>query len=189
MASPPPIPSAADLSATGTQFGHHFDTKTLKTLGQVRTGANPDSIIYDPSSKRIFAFNGGSKNATAIDAASGQVAGTLDLGGRPEFAVSDEKGTVFVNIEDKSEVVAFDPNKLVVKARWSLGPEGEEPSGMAFDRKHDRLFVVCSNREDARPEFRPRQDRRHAADRIGRRCVRFRRQGNARLRIEWRGNA
>jgi len=124
-----------------------FDTKTLKTLGQVKTGTNPDSIIYDPSSKRVFAFNGGSKNATAIDAKTGEVSGTIDLGGKPEFAVSDEKGTVFVNIEDKSEVVAFDPNKLVIKARWPLGPEGEEPSGLAFDRKRGRLFTVCGNKK------------------------------------------
>ena len=124
-----------------------FDTKTLKSVGTVKTGNNPDSIIFDPSSKRIFAFNGGSKNATAIDAATGQVAGTLDLGGKPEFAVSDGKGTVFVNIEDKSEVVAFDSNKLVVKARWPLGPDGEEPSGLAFDRKRERLFTVCGNKK------------------------------------------
>jgi DNA-binding beta-propeller fold protein YncE len=124
-----------------------FDTKTLKTLGQVKTGAGPDSIIYDPASKRIFAFNGGSKNITAIDAVDGKVAGTIDLGGRPEFATSNEKGTVFVNLEDKSEVVAFDSKKLEVKSHWPLGPDGEEPSGMAIDRKHGRLFVVCSNKK------------------------------------------
>ena len=124
-----------------------FDTKTLKTLGKVDTGSNPDSIIYDPASKRVFAFNGGSKNATAIDAADGKVAGTIDLGGRPEFAASNEKGMIFVNLEDKSEVAAVDSKKLEVKSHWPLTPDGEEPSGMAIDRKHGRLFVVCSNKK------------------------------------------
>lgn len=124
-----------------------FDTKTLKTLGKVDTGSNPDSIIYDPASKRVFAFNGGSKNATAIDAADGKVAGTIDLGGRPEFATSNEKGMIFVNLEDKSEVAAVDSKKLEVKSHWPLTPDGEEPSGMAIDRKHGRLFVVCSNKK------------------------------------------
>jgi len=124
-----------------------FDTKTLKTLGKVNTGTNPDSIIYDPASKRVFALNGGSKNATAIDAADGKVAGTIDLGGRPEFATSNEKGMIFVNLEDKSEVAALDSKKLEVKSHWPLTPDGEEPSGMAIDRKHNRLFVVCSNKK------------------------------------------
>jgi YVTN family beta-propeller protein len=123
-----------------------FDTKTLKTIGQVKTGTNPDSIIYDPSSKRVFTFNGGSSDTTAIDPATGTVAGTMPLGGKPEFAVTDEKGTIFVNIEDKSEIVAFDPSKLQVRSRWPLG-EGEEPSGLAFDRKHGRLFSVCGNKK------------------------------------------
>ena len=124
-----------------------FDTKTLKTLGKANTGTNPDSIIYDPASKRVFAFNGGSKNATAINATDGTVVGTIELGGRPEFAASDEKGTVFVNLEDKSEVAAIDSKKLTVRSHWSLTPDGEEPSGMAIDRKHGRLFVVCSNKK------------------------------------------
>ena len=121
-----------------------FDLKTLKTLDTVKVGENPDSIIYDAATRRIFTFNGRSSNATAIDAASGKVIGTIALGGKPEFAVSDGKGTIFVNIEDKSEVVAFDPNKLEVKNRWSIAP-GEEPSGMAFDPQTRRLFVVCAN--------------------------------------------
>lgn len=121
-----------------------FDLKTLKTLDTVKVGENPDTIIYDRATKRIFTFNGRSSDATAIDAASGKVVGTIALGGRPEFAISDGKGTIFVNIEDKSEVVAFDPNKLTVKTRWSIAP-GEEPSGMAFDPKTRRLFVVCAN--------------------------------------------
>lgn len=122
-----------------------FDTKTLKVLGTTPAGRNPDAIIYDQASKRVFAFNGSSKDATAIDAKTGTVAGTIPLGGKPEFAAADEKGHVFVNIEDTSEIVQFDSNKLTVENRWKIAP-GEEPSGLAMDRKHRRLFSVCSNK-------------------------------------------
>lgn len=122
-----------------------FDTKTLKVLGTAPAGKNPDAIIYDPASKRVFAFNGGSKDATAIDAKTGTVAGTIPLGGKPEFAVADEKGHVFVNSEDTSEIVQFDSNKMAVENRWKIAP-GEEPSGLAIDLKHRRLFSVCSNK-------------------------------------------
>jgi DNA-binding beta-propeller fold protein YncE len=122
-----------------------FDTKSLKVLGTAPAGKNPDAIIYDPASKRVFAFNGLSKDATAIDAKTGTVAGTIPLGGKPEFAVADEKGHVFVNIEDTSEIVKFDSNKLSVENRWKIAP-GEEASGLAMDRKHRRLFAVCSNK-------------------------------------------
>jgi DNA-binding beta-propeller fold protein YncE len=122
-----------------------FDLKTLKVLGTTPTGKNPDAIIYDPISKRVFTFNGSSKDATAIDAKTGAVAGTIALGGKPEFAVADEKGHIFVNIEDTSEIVQFDSNKLSIENRWKIAP-GEEPSGLAIDRKHRRLFSVCSNK-------------------------------------------
>jgi YVTN family beta-propeller protein len=123
-----------------------FDTKTLKPLGTVPTGKNPDAIIYDPASKRVFAFNGGSANATVIDAADGKVAGTIELGGKPEFAVADGKGNVFVNLEDKSEVVAIDSAKMAVKSHWSIAP-GEEPSGLALDQKTMRLFIAGGNKK------------------------------------------
>src|SRR5258706_5576373 len=122
-----------------------FDVNTLKVLGTAPTGKNPDAIIYDPSSKRVFAFNGSSNDATAIDAKTGTVAGTIALGGKPEFAVADEKGHIFVNIEDKSEIVQFDANKLSLENHWPIAP-GVEPSGLAMDRKHRRLFSVCSNK-------------------------------------------
>lgn len=145
------IAIAEDLGRGFTSNGRDnavtiFDLKTLKPLGTVATGKNPDAIIYDPASKRVFAFNGGSANATAIDAADGKVAGTIDLGGKPEFARSDAKGRVFVNLEDKSQVVAIDARKLAVTNRWSLAP-GEEPSGLAIDTKHHRLFIVCNNKK------------------------------------------
>jgi DNA-binding beta-propeller fold protein YncE len=122
-----------------------FDLKTLKVMGEIKvTGENPDAILFDDFSGRVFTFNGRTADATAIDAATEKVAGTIALGGKPEFAASDGKGRVFVNIEDKSEVVAFDPKTLHVEARWKLAP-CEEPSGMAIDRKNGRLFVGCSN--------------------------------------------
>src|SRR5438045_3607324 len=111
-----------------------FDLKTLKVLKQIPVGKNPDTIIYDPSSKRVFTMNGASNDTTAIDPKTDTVAGTVALEGRPEFAVSDERGHIFVNLEDKSAVVEFDSEKLAVLNRWPLAP-CEEPSGMAIDRK------------------------------------------------------
>jgi len=123
-----------------------FDIQTLKPIGEkVKVGENPDAILYDPATKRVFTFNGRSQDATAIDAASGKVLGTIKLDGKPEFAASDAKGTVFVNIEDKSELTAIDPNKLEVKAKWPLAP-CTEPSGLAIDRKNRRLFAGCDNK-------------------------------------------
>jgi YVTN family beta-propeller protein len=122
-----------------------FDLKTLKAIKQIPVGKNPDAIIYDPASKRVFSFNGASSDTTAIDPQTETVMGTIALEGRPEFAVSDGEGHVFVNLEDKSQIVELDARKLTVLNRWSLAP-GEEPSGLAFDRKHRRLFSVCSNK-------------------------------------------
>lgn len=121
-----------------------FDLKTLKETLRVKVGTRPDAILYDPATKRVFTFNGGSKDVTAVDATNGSLVGTLPLEGRPEFAVSDQTGIIFVNIEDKNELVAFDAKKLMVKNRWPLAP-GEGPSGLAIDRKNHRLFSVCSN--------------------------------------------
>jgi YVTN family beta-propeller protein len=123
-----------------------FDLNTLKATSEVKAGRNPDAIIYDDGTKRVFAFNGGSSDATVIDAATGEVAGTIPLEGKPEFGAADGKGTVFVNIENKNEVVAIDSKKLAVKSRWSVAP-GEEPSGLAFDRDHRRLFIGCGNKK------------------------------------------
>jgi DNA-binding beta-propeller fold protein YncE len=123
-----------------------FDLKTLGTLATVRLPArNPDAIIYEPVSKRVFTFNGGSASATAIDPATNQIVGSVALGGRPEFAVADGKGRVFVNLEDSSAIASFDAASLQVLSRWPLAP-GEEPTGLAMDREHRRLFAACSNR-------------------------------------------
>jgi DNA-binding beta-propeller fold protein YncE len=121
-----------------------FDMKTLATVAEWKTtGANPDAILYEPGTRRLFTFNGRGKNATVFDATNGTVVATIDLGGKPEFAVTD--GTrVFVNIEDTSEIAVIDPKKAAVEKRAPLAP-CVEPSGLAIDRKHKRLFSVCSN--------------------------------------------
>ena len=121
-----------------------FDLKTLKTLGTATTGTNPDAIVYDGVTKRVFTMNGRSNNATAINAADGTVAGTVDLAGRPEFAAADGKGNIYVNIEDKSEIVQLDAQNLKVLNRWPLAP-CEEPSGLAMDTQNRRLFAGCHN--------------------------------------------
>jgi DNA-binding beta-propeller fold protein YncE len=121
-----------------------FGLKTWRGLGAAPAGKNPDAIIYDPASRRVFAFNGRSQDATAIDAATGAVVGTVVLGGKPEFAAADGKGLVYVNLEDKSEVVALDSDRLTVQRRWPLKPCAE-PTGMAMDTLRRRLFIGCAN--------------------------------------------
>jgi len=123
-----------------------FDLATLKTLDVIKIGGrNPDAILFDPHTRRVFTFNGGSGNTTALETSTGKIAGILPLGGKPEFAVSDGKGRVYVNIEDKSEVVEFDPAALKILHRWPIAP-GEEPSGLAIDRAHHLLFAGCDNK-------------------------------------------
>jgi DNA-binding beta-propeller fold protein YncE len=123
-----------------------FDLETLKPITKVKAvGENPDAILFDPATKRVFTFNGRSHDSTAIDAAKGEILGRIALGGKPEFAVSTSVGEIFVNIEDKSEIVALDPKELKVKARWPLAP-CEEPSGLAIDIKNRRLFSGCDNK-------------------------------------------
>src|ERR1700720_4195982 len=121
-----------------------FDIESLKLITKVKVGDNPDAILYDPATKRVFTFNGKSHDSTVLDAAKGTVLGTIKLEGKPEFAVSDGKGEIFVNIEDRSQLDAIDPRKLEVKSRWPLAP-CQEPSGLAMDRKNRRLFVGCDN--------------------------------------------
>jgi DNA-binding beta-propeller fold protein YncE len=124
-----------------------FDLKTLKTIDTVKSGGmNPDAVYYDAGSKRVFAFNGRSANAVAINAADGKVAGTIAVGGKPEFAAGDDQGHVFVNIEDKSQLLEIDAQKLSVLHRWPLAG-CKEPSGLAFDQKNRRLFSVCGNKK------------------------------------------
>ena len=121
-----------------------FDLKTLKTIGTVPAGTNPDAILYDAVTKRVFAFNGRSKDATVIDAAAGKVLGTIAVGGKPEFAAADGKGSVYVNVEDTSELLHIDADKMTVLHRWPLAP-CKEPSGLVMDTKARKLFAVCDN--------------------------------------------
>jgi DNA-binding beta-propeller fold protein YncE len=118
-----------------------FDLKSLKVVGEADAAPDADCIIYDPGSKRVFTFNGDSKNASAIDPATGKNVGTVDLGGGPEFAVADGQGMIYNNLEDKNEVVAIDSRNLQVKSRWPIAPVGA-PTAIAMDREHRRLFVA-----------------------------------------------
>lgn len=122
-----------------------FDLKTLNTISQAPAGKKPDAIIFDPATSRVFAFNGGSNSATAIDAASGKVAGTVDLGGGPEFAVADAKGYVFDNLEDESLVLKINARDLKVEQRWPTAP-CSAPSSIAMDRDNRRLFIGCRSK-------------------------------------------
>ena len=123
-----------------------FDLKTLAVISKVKdVGENPDAILFDPATKRVFTFNGRSRDSTAIDADTGKISGKITLDGKPEFAVSTGTGEIFVNIEDKSELVKIDPQNLKVLNRWPLAP-CEEPSGLAMDLKNRRLFAGCDNK-------------------------------------------
>ncbi len=133
------------ISDGGSNQVVSFDLKTLVVKDKIAAGTNPDGILYDPFSKRVFAFNGRSKDATAIDASSGKVAGTISLPGKPEFPASDGKGGLFVNIEDKNEIDRIDPKSLMVTAHWPVSP-CESPSGLAIDPDGEKLFAVCENK-------------------------------------------
>jgi YVTN family beta-propeller protein len=121
-----------------------FDLKTLKTVGEAKADDDADSIVYDPATKRVFVMNGDPHSCTVIDAKSGAVVSTIDLGGGPEFAVADGKGTIHVNIEDRNELVSLDSAALKIKSRWPLGPAGS-PTALAIDREHRRLFSAGRN--------------------------------------------
>ena len=123
-----------------------FDLATLKVLESIKvTGSNPDALLHDPFTGHVFAFNGRSANATVVDPKTLQVVATLTLPGKPELPASDGAGAIFVNLEDRSEVAKLDAASGEVLATWPLAP-GEEPSGLAIDAAHQRLFAVCSNR-------------------------------------------
>jgi len=121
-----------------------FDLQSFKLIGEAKADQDADSVAYDPASKRVFVMNGDPHSATVIDAKSGSVVGTIDLGGGPEFAVADGNGTVYVNLEDKSELVAIDSRTLKIKSRWPLAPAGA-PTALAMDVQHHRLFSAGRN--------------------------------------------
>jgi DNA-binding beta-propeller fold protein YncE len=121
-----------------------FDLKTLKVTGEAKADSDADCVIYDPFTKHVFVMNGDPHSSTVIDAKTGNVVGSIDLGGGPEFAVSDGKGTVYINLEDKSELVAVDAATLKIKSRWPLAPAGA-PTALAMDVAHHRLFSAGRN--------------------------------------------
>jgi YVTN family beta-propeller protein len=144
------IAIASDLGRGYTSDGGDndvtvFDLKTLKVLSKVKTGQNPDAIIYEPVSHRVFTFNGRSADATAIDAKTGDVvAASIAVGGKPEFAQIDGKGHIYANIEDKNEIIEVDAKNALVAKRYSIAP-CDSPSGLAIDPK-GRLYSVCENK-------------------------------------------
>jgi len=150
------IAIASDLGRGFTSNGGSndvtiFDLKTLKAIGNVKTDVNPDAILYEPVTKRVFTFNGGrrniagGKNSTAINAADGTVLGNIDLRGKPEFAAADGKGSVYVNNEDSSELHHIDAATLKELHHWPLAP-CKSPSGLAMDVKNRRTFSVCDEK-------------------------------------------
>lgn len=123
-----------------------FDLNTLSVLDKINvTGRNPDAILYDPYSHCVFTFNGGSPNATVIDASTNEIKATIPLDGKPEFSAADGNGKVYVNLEDTSEISVINSASLQVEQTWTIAP-GEEPSGLALDNENHRLFTVCHNK-------------------------------------------
>jgi DNA-binding beta-propeller fold protein YncE len=145
------IAIASDINKAFISCGRDSSVKvvelnTFKELARIiGTGQNPDAIIYDQFSKKVFTFNGRSANSTVIDAKDNKVVGTIPLSGKPEFPQTDGKGKIYVNIEDKSEIAVINVKTLKVEKIWSIAP-GEEPSGLALDLANNRLFSVCGNK-------------------------------------------
>jgi YVTN family beta-propeller protein len=122
-----------------------FDLNTNAVITQIPTGANPDAIMYEPFTKKIITCNGRSKNLSIIDPISNKLLDSIDVGGKPETAVSNGAGKLYVNIEDKNEIVLVDLKTWSVEAHWPLAP-AEEPTGLAFDKTTNRLFAGCGNK-------------------------------------------
>jgi len=121
-----------------------FDIKNNKVLNQISVGQNPDAIFYEPYLKKIITCNGHGKNLSIIDPVKEKVIDSVYVGGKPETAVSDDAGKIYVNIEDKSEIVVIDAKTLKVINRWRIAP-GEEPTGLAIDKITKRLFAGCNS--------------------------------------------
>ncbi len=116
-----------------------FDTKTLATIKNVKLETGTDAILYDPFTKRVFPIN---EKITVLEAQTGDVAGTVDLGGDPEAAVSDGKGTVYVNLADKGAVAVVASKALSVKKTYPI-EHCTSPHSLSFDQATERLFVGC----------------------------------------------
>ena len=141
------------VTGSGDSSVTMFDLATLKVLGTTQAGAGADALIFDDGSSHAFSFNGGANTATVIDGESGASLATIPLGGRPEFAVSDAMGKVFVNLEDSSAIVEIDTKNNRVTRHWAIAP-CESPSGLAIDVAHHRLFSGCENKIIAVSDYR-----------------------------------
>lgn len=125
-----------------------FDAKTLKASAEIKVGKKPDAIVYEPLTKRVYVMNGDSDSVTVLDGADGSKAGSIDLGGGPEYGVSDGKGNFYVNLEEKNETLHIDVKSMKVLDRWALAPCGT-PTALAMDVATNRLFVGCRSRHFA----------------------------------------
>jgi hypothetical protein len=141
-------------AAVDPKSGHGFasskpvamwDTKTLALIKTIDVQGNPDGILFDPFNARVWVFSHSAPNATVIDAKDGSVVGTVDLGGAPEQAVTDSKGHIYVDLEDKDQIAAVDAKTLTVTAHWDISANGKGPGGLAFDVKNHVLFASCHN--------------------------------------------
>ncbi len=145
------IAIAADINKGFTSNGRDssvtvFNLKTLEIITRIKvTGKNPDAILYDQFTHKVFTCNGGSSSSTVIDANANKVINTILLDGKPEFSATDGKGTIYINIEDKSMINVINSQTEKVTDRWSLAP-GDEPSGLVLDKENNVLFSVCSNK-------------------------------------------
>src|SRR5580698_3697317 len=120
-----------------------FDTKTLAPIKTIAVEGGPDGILFDPFNQRVWIFSHRAPNATIIDAKDGSIVGTLDLGGSPEQAVSDGKGHMWIDLEDKDSIAAVDTKEMKLTATYTLDGKGGGPSGLAFDPKNRILFASC----------------------------------------------
>ncbi len=141
-------------AAVDPKSGHGFasskpvamwDTKTLAMIKTIDVQGGPDGILFDPFNARVWIFSHGPPNATVIDTKDGTVVGTVDLGGAPEQAVTDGKGHLYVDIEDKDQIAAVDAKTMTVTAHWDISAKGGGPGGLAFDVKNHVLFASCHN--------------------------------------------
>ncbi|MGA2270230.1 MAG: hypothetical protein ABSH44_17295 [Bryobacteraceae bacterium] len=147
------IPNAnARGAAVDPKSGHGFasskpvvmwDTKTLATIKTIDVEGGPDGILFDPFNARVWVFSHRAPNATVINAADGSVAGTVDLGGAPEQAVTDGQGKLYVDLEDKDKIAVVDARSLTKTGEYDLAGKGGGPSGLAFDVKNHILFASC----------------------------------------------
>ncbi len=125
-----------------------FDRGSLKTVATIPVGTKPDGMVYEPTTKTVWAFNGGSNNVSVIDTSTQKVVATVDLGGRPEFPVADGKGMIYDNLEDKNAIVRLDASAKKLTATWPLS-ECDSPSGLAIDTAAGHLFAVCDGKKMA----------------------------------------